>query len=100
MGVVDLDDMLLVEVAEGAVLRLVLAADVLHGGGDEEILLLEPEGLALVVVVLGVEDLGDGLGHGLLLGGLQVLAPGERDMSRGVVLLASHSRRTLTWSVP
>ena len=83
MGVVDLDDVLLVEVPQGAVLGLVLPADVLHGGGDEEILLLEPQGLALVVVVLGVEDLGDGLGHGLLLHGLQVLAPGEEGHVQG-----------------
>ena len=55
----------------------VLAGDGLHGGGHEEILLLQPQGLALVVVVLGVEHLGDGLGHGPLLGGLEVLALGE-----------------------
>ena len=40
VGVVDLDDMLLVEVAQGAVLGLVLAADGLSGGRHEEILLL------------------------------------------------------------
>ena len=89
VGVVDLDDVLLVEIPQGAVLGLVLPADVLHGGGDEEVLLLQAQGLALVVVVLGVEDLGDGLGHGLLLHGLQVLAPGEeghvqRDGALGV----------------
>ena len=77
VGVVDLDDVLPGEVAQGAVLGLVLADDGLHGGGDEEILLLQPQGLALGVVVVGVEDLGDDLGHGLLLHRLQVLAPVE-----------------------
>ena len=77
VGVVDLNDVLFMEITQGAVLRLVLAADGLDGGGDEEILLLEPQGLALVVVVLGVEHLGDDLGHGLLLHRLQILAGGE-----------------------
>lgn len=76
--VIDLDDMLEVEVAQGAVLGPVLAHDGLDGGGDEEILLLEAQGLALVVVVLGVEHLGDGLGHGPLLHGFQILAGGEQ----------------------
>ncbi len=83
VGVVDLDDVLLMEVPQGAVLRLVLAADALDCGGDKEVLLLEPQGLALIVVVLGVEDLGDGLGHGLLLHGLEVLAPGEEGHIQG-----------------
>ena len=78
VGVVDLDDVLEVEVAQGAVLRPVLAHDGLDRGGDEEVLLLQAQGLALVVVVLGVEHLGDGLGHGLLLHRLQILAGGEQ----------------------
>ena len=73
MGIVDLDGVLLVEVAQGAVLSAVLAHDGLHGGGDKEVLLLQTQGLALVVVVGGVDDLGDDLGHGLLLDGLQIL---------------------------
>ena len=78
VGVVDLDDVLQVEIAQGAVLRPVLAHDGLDGGGDEKVLLLQPQGLALVVVVLGVEHLGDGLRHGLLLHRPQVLAGGEQ----------------------
>ena len=78
MGVVDLDDVLLVEVLQRAVDLQVLGRDGLHRGGDEEVLLLEPQGLALQMVILGIEDLGDGLRHGLLLGGLQILAPGEQ----------------------
>ena len=77
MGVVDLDDILLMEVLEGAVLLDVLAGDGLNGGGHEEILLLQPQGLALVVVVLGVEHLTDGVSHGALLGGMEVLALAE-----------------------
>ena len=65
------------EVLEGTVLLDVLAGDGLNGGGHEEILLLQPQGLALVVVVLGVEHLTDGVGHGALLGGVEVLALAE-----------------------
>ncbi len=78
MGVVDLDDVLLMEVLHGAVHFRVLGGDGLDGGGHEEILLLQAQGLALQVVVLRIEDLGDGLRHGLVLGGLQILAPGEQ----------------------
>ena len=59
VGIVDLDDVLLVEVLQGAVVLDVLAGDGLHGSGDEEILLLQAQGLALVVVVLGIEHLAD-----------------------------------------
>ena len=77
MGVVDLDDVLLVEVGQGAIGLDVLADNGLDRGGDKEILLLEAQALALVVVVLGVKDLGNDLGHGLFLASLQVLAPAE-----------------------
>ena len=53
-----------------------LADDGLDGGGDEEILLLQAQGFALVVVIVGVEDLGDDLRHGLLFHRFQILAPG------------------------
>ena len=76
VGIVDLDDMLPGEVAQRAVLGLVLADNGLDGGGNKEVLLLQTQGLALVVVVIRVEHLGDHLGHGLLLHRLQVLAPG------------------------
>ena len=48
---------------------LVAAQDVLQRRGDEEVLLLEPEFLALKDVVIGVEDLGDVLRAGLGLDG-------------------------------
>ena len=78
----------------------VLACDGLHGGGNEEILLLQPQGLALIVVVLGIEHLGDDVRHGLLLRRPAGTAPWENSfMSMGLGLLASHSRRVLTCSV-
>ena len=40
VGVVDLDDVLFMEVAQGAILGAVLTDDGLHRGGDEEVLLL------------------------------------------------------------
>ena len=54
-----------------------LAHHVLGGGGDEEVLLLEAQGLALDVVVRGIEHLGDDLGHGALLHALHIVALGE-----------------------
>ena len=77
VGVVDLDDVVAGEGANIAPLAHMLAHDVLGGGGDEEILLLEAQELTLDVVVGGVEDLGDDLGHGALLHALDILALGE-----------------------
>ena len=78
VGVVDLDDVLLMEVLHSAVQFGVLGGDGLEGGGHEEVLLLQPQRLALQMIVLRIEDLGNGLCHGLVLRGLQVLAPGEQ----------------------
>ena len=69
--------MFFVEVAKGAVLAFMLAADGLDRGGGEEVLLLEPQGLALPVVVGGVELFGNDLGVGLPLHGLKVFPPVE-----------------------
>ena len=78
MGIVDLDDVLFVEIRQGAVGLDMLARDGLQGGGHEEILLLQPQGLALVMVVLGIENGADGVGHGPLLVGLQILPLAEQ----------------------
>ena len=78
MGVVDLDDVLLVEVFQGAVGLDVLPGDGLHGGRNEEILLLQPQGLALIVVVLRIQHLGDDVRHGPFLPGPQVLPLAEQ----------------------
>jgi hypothetical protein len=53
---------------------LVAAQDVLQRGGDEEVLLLEPQLLALKDVVSGVEHPGDVLGAGLGLDGPFIVA--------------------------
>ncbi|MPM45029.1 hypothetical protein SDC9_91714 [bioreactor metagenome] len=76
VGVVDLNDVQLMEVAQGAVFGPVCPGDGLDCGRNKEILLLEAQRLALVVVVGGVEHLGDDLGHGLLLHRLEVLPAG------------------------
>ena len=75
--IVDLDRVVLAEGADVAPLFDVLAHDVLRGGGDEEILLLETQDLALELLVGGIEHLGDDLGHRALLEALDVLGVGE-----------------------
>ncbi|MPM68013.1 hypothetical protein SDC9_114939 [bioreactor metagenome] len=84
MGVVDLKHVFLVEVGHGAKLRHVLLRDALHRGGNKEILLLKPQGLALLVVVVGVKDLGNHLRHGLVLRGLEILALGVKAHIHGL----------------
>ena len=78
MGVIDLNDVFLMEVLQGAIGLQMLGDNGLHRGRNEEILLLQPQGLSLVVVILRVEDLGDGLRHGLVLGGFQIFAAGKQ----------------------
>ena len=78
MGIVDMQDVLVREVFECAVLGLVLCTDVLQGCGNQEILLLETQGLTLAVVILRIEDHGDGLCQCMLLQCLQILTGGEQ----------------------
>ncbi len=75
--VVDLDRVVVGEGADVAPGLHVLAHDVLRGGGQEEILLAQTQGLALDVVVGGIEHLGDDLGHRALFHRLDVFALGE-----------------------
>ncbi len=77
MGVVDVDGDLFGQVFQGAVGLEMLSQNGLQRGGAQQILLLQPQPLALDMVVGGVKDLGDGLGHGVLLQGADVVAPGE-----------------------
>ena len=78
MGVVDVDGHLVREDGPlGAVDGQEVAHDVLHGGGGEEVLLLQAQLLALPGVVVGIEHLGDDLGQLALLHGLDVLAAVE-----------------------
>ena len=78
MGVVDVDGHL---VGEDMPVIAVGVDEFLHRelyrGGGEEILLLQAQLLALVAVVVGIEDLGDDLGQLALLHGLHVLAAVE-----------------------
>ena len=78
VGIVDLDHILFVEVLQRAVLLDVLPGNGLHRGGHEEVLLLQPQGLALVVVVLRIQHLGDHVRHGPLLTGTEILALREQ----------------------
>ena len=67
MGVVELDRDLRRELVPAPRPLPEAPEDVLQGGGDEEVLLLEPQLLAGVLVVRGIEDLGDVLGLVLVL---------------------------------
>ena len=84
MRVVYVHDVVLGKGAHVAPLLAVLLDYGLRRGGDEEVLLLEAERLALHVVVRRVEHLGDDLGHGALLHALDVLALGELVHVEGV----------------
>ena len=77
MGIVDMQDVFVREVFERAVLGLVLCADVLQGCGNQKVLLLETQGLTLAVVILRIEDHGDGFRQCVLLQCLQILTGGE-----------------------
>ncbi len=72
--VVDVDGHLLRDAVDGLVVAQVALDDVLQGGGNEEVLLTKSQHLAFRMVVRGVEDLADGLGHCLLLDRTDVVA--------------------------
>ena len=78
MGVVDMNGNLVRQVRVGAVFLIVLLQDALQRGGDEQVLLLQAQALALNVVVCRIEDLRDGLGHGVALERADIVAAGER----------------------
>jgi hypothetical protein len=65
VGVVELEDDPLGQVPDVEVLGHRVLDEVLDRARDEEVLLLQPQLLALRRGVLGVEDLGDVLGEGL-----------------------------------
>ncbi len=76
--VVQVDGREVGQAVERAVREQVVADDVLHGGGDQKILLREPQALPFQVVVVRVEDLGDDLRHGLLLHRAHIVAAVEQ----------------------
>ena len=74
MGVVELDGDLVGQPSPVGVALAEPPEDVLESGRHEEVLLLEPQLLAHVLVVRRVEDLGDGLAAHLVLDRPHVLA--------------------------
>ena len=74
MGVVEVDGSQLGQLVQVAVGVQVPPDDVLDGGAHQEVLLGEPQQLAVGVVVLGVQHLGDDLAHGLLFHGPHIVA--------------------------
>jgi hypothetical protein len=75
MGIVQLDSHLVGEI--GKVIRmslLVSTNDVLQGGGNEEVFLLQPQFLALEHVVVGVQNFRDGFRMDLVGNGLLVVS--------------------------
>ena len=74
VGIVQLDGDLVGQVVQRAVLVQVVLQDVCDGRGREEVLLAQAQDLALGMVVVGVEDLGDQLGRGRLADSRVVVA--------------------------
>ena len=72
MRVVDLDGVVLGEGTYISPDLHMLADDILRRSGNEEILLLEPELLALDMVVSGIKDLGNDLCESPLLHALDI----------------------------
>ena len=77
MGVVDVDGQLVGQIGIGVILLIVLFQDALQGGGNQQVLLLQAQALALNVIVRRVKDLGDRFRHGVLLQRADVVAAGE-----------------------
>ena len=65
VGVVDVDGNLFVQVFQCAVYVHVVVYDITDGCGAQEILLAQTQGLALQVVVVRVQHLGDRICHGV-----------------------------------
>ena len=77
MSIIDVDSHLVGEVVEGAVNVQVSPYDVADGSRRHEVLLTQTQALALCVVVVGVEHLGDSLRHDVPAQSLQVVALDE-----------------------
>ena len=78
VGVVDVEDRLVgQQLVVVSVPALKILQRVLQAGGHQEIVLAQPQRLALVMVVLGVKHLGDHVGQVLLLGGAHIVAHGK-----------------------
>ena len=89
VGVVELEDDPLRQLAQVHVARQGVLDEVAQAAGDEEVLLLQPQLLALRRRVVGVEHLGDVLGEDLRAGGLGVVAGVEGLQVEGLVGLGA-----------
>jgi len=77
VGIVQLDGHLVGQVLQGGVAGQVVLHDVADGGSRQEVLLAQAQDLALHMVVVGVQHLGDELGVGVLAHGGVVVAQRE-----------------------
>ena len=77
VGVVDLDGIELREAVEGPVGREMTVDDIPDRGRREEVLLAQPQLLALQMAVVGVKDVGDRLGHAGRAEGAEIIAAVE-----------------------
>ena len=84
MGVVQLEHYFFIEFSDVIVLLFILFNRPLYAGGNKEILLLQAQFLACVVVVVGVKDLHNGFGQVLLLHCLLVVSPVKGIQIKGV----------------
>ena len=74
MGIVHLEGVLLIELADIGVFSLVTGDRLLHAGGDEEILLLQTQLFAGVMVVIRIQHLYQVAGKVFLLHGFLIIA--------------------------
>lgn len=72
--------------------------DISHRGGHQEILLAQAQQLALHMAVVGIKNLADYLGHGILAQGGQVVPRLKESISMPAET-ALHSLRLLTPSL-
>ena len=95
MGVVELDGELLVEALGRDLLHADDAQHVLQRAGDEEVLLLEPQLLALDLLVVRIEHLGDVLRGHLLVHRAVIVAALNTEKSNDSGASARHRRSVL-----
>ena len=78
MRVIDMNDILLGKIRQVVAILLELPDDGLDAGGNKEVLLLQPQDLALFMRIFRIQHLGDHLDQIVLGQGPRVLAPIEQ----------------------
>ena len=73
MGIIHLEGCLLIELPDIGMRSLIVIDRILHRRGDEEILLLQTQLLACIVVIVRIQDLDDVSCQVLLLDSLLVI---------------------------